>query len=36
MGYVDIEFAKEGTNIFIEIRNRQAEAVIENPPFLDK
>ena len=36
MGYVDIEFAKEGSKIFIEIRNRQAEAVVETPPFLEK
>lgn len=36
MGYVDTEFANEGTKIFIEIRNRQAEAVVENPPFLKK
>ncbi len=36
MGYVNTEFAKEGTKIFIEIRNRQAEAVVENPPFLKK
>lgn len=36
MGYVDVAFAKEGSKIFIEIRNRQAEAVVENPPFLKK
>ena len=36
MGYVDADFAKEGTKIHISIRNRQAEAVVENPPFLKK
>ena len=36
MGYVDADFAKEGTKIYISIRNRQAEAVVENPPFLKK
>ena len=36
MGYVKKEFAKEGTKIFIKIRNKQAEAVVTNPPFIKK
>lgn len=36
MGYVSSEFAKEGTKIFVGIRNKQAEAVVKNPPFINK
>ncbi|MDZ7716568.1 MAG: glycine cleavage T C-terminal barrel domain-containing protein [Balneolaceae bacterium] len=36
MGYVKKEFAEEGTNVFIKIRNKQAEAEVTNPPFIKK
>lgn len=36
MGYVEKEYAEEGTKIYIEIRNKQAEAKITNPPFVKK
>lgn len=36
MGYVESEFAEERTEIFIEIRNRRAEARVQKPPFLEK
>ena len=36
MGYVAIDEAEEGNTIYIEIRNKTAEATVENPPFLKK
>jgi len=33
MGYVNNAFAKEGTEIFIKIRDNQVKAVIVKPPF---
>ncbi|WP_448702010.1 glycine cleavage system aminomethyltransferase GcvT [Mucilaginibacter sp. AW1-3] len=33
MGYVDTAFAKEGTEIYIKIRDNQVKAVIVKPPF---
>jgi aminomethyltransferase len=33
MGYVKTEFAKEGTEIFIKIRDNQIKAVVVKPPF---
>lgn len=34
MGYVPVEFASEGTEVQVEVRNRVATATIQNPPFL--
>lgn len=36
MGYVSSEYAEEGTKVYIEIRNRQAEATVTKPPFIKK
>lgn len=36
MGYVATDEAQEGNTIYIEIRNKTAEATVENPPFLKK
>lgn len=36
MGYVSEEFAEDESAIFIEIRNKKAEAVVQKPPFLKK
>lgn len=36
MGYVDTEYAKTDTTVFIKMRNRNAEAKIIKPPFLKK
>lgn len=36
MGYISKDEAEEGNAVFIEIRNRRAEAVVKNPPFIDK
>lgn len=36
LGYVSRELTKEGTKIFIEIRNKRAEATIVFPPFVQK
>lgn len=36
MGYVNKEYAEEGTKIFVRIRNKKAEAAVTNPPFIDK
>ncbi|OCX51278.1 glycine cleavage system protein T [Mucilaginibacter sp. PPCGB 2223] len=33
MGYVDTAFAKEGTEIFVKIRDNQVKAVVVKPPF---
>jgi aminomethyltransferase len=33
MGYVDVEYAKEGTEIFINIRDNKIKAKIVKPPF---
>jgi aminomethyltransferase len=33
MGYVKNEFAKEGTEIFINIRDNKVKAVVVKPPF---
>lgn len=34
MGYVDISHAEEGKAIYVDIRNKKAEAIVENPPFV--
>jgi len=34
LGYVDTAFAKEGTEIFVTIRNQAVKAVVRKPPFL--
>ncbi|GAA4144205.1 glycine cleavage system aminomethyltransferase GcvT [Sphingobacterium kyonggiense] len=34
LGYVDTAFAKDGTEIFISIRNQPIKAVIKKPPFV--
>lgn len=34
LGYVDTAFAKEGTEIFIQIRNQSVKAVVKKPPFV--
>ncbi|MFD2598487.1 glycine cleavage system aminomethyltransferase GcvT [Sphingobacterium corticis] len=34
MGYVDTAFAKEGTEIFIQIRNQQVKAAVKKVPFV--
>jgi aminomethyltransferase len=34
MGYVRKELAKEGTEIFINIRNKAVKAVVVKPPFI--
>ena len=34
MGYVPVEYAAEGTEIFIQIRNNQVKAKIVKPPFV--
>jgi hypothetical protein len=36
MGYVSVEYAEEGSSVYIEIRNKKAEAIVENPPFIKK
>lgn len=36
MGYVARGHAEEGKTIYVEIRNKKAEAVVENPPFIKK
>lgn len=36
MGYVGIDYAKEGTTIFVKIRNKEAEAEVKSPPFIEK
>ncbi|MFH5832346.1 glycine cleavage system aminomethyltransferase GcvT [Halalkalibaculum sp. DA384] len=36
MGYVDRSFSGEGTKVFIEIRNKRAEATVVRPPFISK
>ncbi len=36
MGYVPVDQAEEGNTIFIEIRNKKAQAAVEKPPFLKK
>ena len=33
MGYVNTEFAKDGTEIFIKIRDNQVKAKVAKPPF---
>jgi len=33
MGYVDVAFAKEGTEIFISIRDNKIKAKVVKPPF---
>jgi aminomethyltransferase len=33
MGYVNTEFAKDGTEIFIKIRDNQVKAKVVKPPF---
>jgi len=35
LGYVDTAFAKEGTEIFIPVRNQAVKAVVKKPPFLN-
>ncbi|MVZ65824.1 glycine cleavage system aminomethyltransferase GcvT [Sphingobacterium sp. DK4209] len=34
LGYVDTAFAKDGTEIFISIRNQAIKAVVKKPPFV--
>lgn len=34
LGYVDTAFAKEGTDIYIAIRNQAVKAVVKKPPFV--
>jgi len=34
LGYVDTAFAKDGTEIFISIRNQSIKAVVKKPPFV--
>lgn len=34
LGYVDKAFAKEGTEIYISIRNQSVKAVVKKPPFV--
>ncbi|WP_312695968.1 MULTISPECIES: glycine cleavage system aminomethyltransferase GcvT [Sphingobacterium] len=34
LGYVDAAFAKEGTEIFISIRNQPIKAIVRKPPFV--
>lgn len=34
LGYIDTAFTKEGTEIFIEIRNQKIKAVVKKPPFV--
>lgn len=34
LGYVDTAFSKEGTEIFIAIRNQAVKAVVKRPPFV--
>lgn len=36
MGYISIDYTEEGSEVYIEIRNKKAKAVVENPPFLEK
>lgn len=36
MGYVAKEYAEEGSPVYIEIRNRKAEAQVTKPPFIKK
>lgn len=33
MGYVTLDHAAEGTEIFIEVRNKQLKAIVKRPPF---
>jgi len=33
MGYVDINYADEGASVFVEIRNKKAQATVTKPPF---
>ncbi|MFD2743375.1 MULTISPECIES: glycine cleavage system aminomethyltransferase GcvT [Sphingobacterium] len=34
LGYVDAAYAKEGTEIYIQIRNQSVKAVVKKPPFV--
>ena len=34
LGYVETAFAKEGTEIYIQIRNQSVKAVVKKPPFV--
>ena len=34
MGYVDINYADEGASVFVEIRNKKAQATVTKPPFV--
>lgn len=36
MGYVRKDFAEEGETVWVSIRNKQAEARVQNPPFIKK
>lgn len=36
MGFVNMENSKEGTKIYISIRNKKAEATVNKPPFIKK
>lgn len=35
MGYVDINYTDEGSSVFVEIRNKKAEATVTKPPFVN-
>ncbi|MCL7988262.1 glycine cleavage system aminomethyltransferase GcvT [Sphingobacterium sp. lm-10] len=34
LGYVDTAFAKEGTEIYVQIRNQSVKAIVKKPPFV--
>lgn len=34
LGYVDLDYSKDGTEIFISIRNNAVKAVVKKPPFV--
>lgn len=36
MGYVAMDYANEDDQIFVEIRNKKAQATVEKPPFIKK
>lgn len=36
MGYVSEEYSKDDSTVFIEIRNRKAQAIIKKPPFIER
>ena len=34
MGYVSVDYAEEGKTVYVEIRNKKAEATVTKPPFV--